>query len=123
VSEFWLSSLLRTCPLNLRQLREDRILDEARASDADPLHLSAMLGAQAGRYTQAVHTENHRTGPDSRTPTRFPQESGVSPAEITVRIREPTGLRLRLFFASRVRKAPTRRAAWKEKSAGSGAGT
>ena len=57
VSEFWLSSLLRHLPVNLRQLREDRILDEARASDADPLRLSAMfgLGAQAGlRYTQAV---------------------------------------------------------------------
>ena len=57
VSEFWLSSLLRHLPVNLRQLREDRILDEAQATDADPLHLSAMfgLGAQAGlRYTQAV---------------------------------------------------------------------
>jgi len=65
VSEFWLSSLLRHLPVNLRQLREDRILDEARASDADPLHLSAMfgLGAQAGlRYTQAVHTETTPPG-------------------------------------------------------------
>jgi hypothetical protein len=65
VSEFWLSSLLRHLPVDLRQLREDRILDEARASDADPLHLSAMfgLGAQAGlRYTQAVHTETTPPG-------------------------------------------------------------
>jgi len=60
VSEFWLSSLLRHLPVALRQLREDRILDEARATEADPLHLSAMfgLGAHAGlRYTQAVDAE------------------------------------------------------------------
>lgn len=65
VSEFWLSSLLRHLPVTLRQLREDRIMDEARATDADPLHLSAMfgLGAQAGlRYTHAVHAETTRPG-------------------------------------------------------------
>jgi hypothetical protein len=69
VSEFWLSSLLRHLPVTLRQLREDRILDEARATEADPLHLSAMfgLGADAGlRYTHAVQTEA-----DSRTPPAF----------------------------------------------------
>ncbi len=65
VSEFWLSRLLRHLPLTLSQLREDRILDEARAADADPLHLSAMfgLGADAGlRYSRAVHTETTPTG-------------------------------------------------------------
>ena len=73
VSEFWLNSLLRHLPVTLRQLREDRILEEARAAGADPLHLSAMfgLGAQAGlRYTHAVDAEAHPTGPLSEPTPR-----------------------------------------------------
>jgi len=65
VSEFWIGSLLRHLPVTLRQLREDRILDEAQATEADPLHLSAMfgLGAQAGlRYTLAVDGETTQPG-------------------------------------------------------------
>ena len=65
VSEFWLSSLLRHLPMTLRQLREDRILDEARATGADPLHLSAMfgIGAPAGlRYAHAAHAEATQPG-------------------------------------------------------------
>ena len=65
VSEYWLTSLLRHLPVTLRQLREDRILEEARATEADPLHLSAMfgLGAQAGlRYTHAVDAETTQPG-------------------------------------------------------------
>lgn len=65
VSEFWLGSLLRHLPVTLRQLREDRILEEAQATEADPLHLSAMfgLGAQAGlRYTLAVDGETTQPG-------------------------------------------------------------
>lgn len=72
VSEFWLGSLLRHLPVTLRQLREDRILDEAHATDADPLHLSAMfgLGAQAGlRYTLAVDGETTQPGQEAE-PTR-----------------------------------------------------
>lgn len=58
VSEYWLSGRLRGLPATLRQLREDRILDEARAAGGDPLHLAAMFGLSAKptlRYAQTVH--------------------------------------------------------------------
>ncbi|MEV7043698.1 hypothetical protein [Amycolatopsis sp. NPDC051061] len=58
VSEYWLAGLFRGLPVTLRQLREDRILEEARATGGDPLHIASMfgLGAQTGlRYASAVH--------------------------------------------------------------------
>lgn len=57
VSEYWLSSRLRDLPVTLRELREDRILDEAHASGGDPLHLAAMFGLTAQpalRYAKTV---------------------------------------------------------------------
>lgn len=65
VSHYWLSSMFRGLPVTLRQLREDRILEEARAAGGDPLHLAAMfgMGAKAGlRYASAVHPERNHPG-------------------------------------------------------------
>jgi hypothetical protein len=66
VSEYWLSSLFRDLPTTLRQLREDRILEEAAITGGDPLHLAVMfdLGTRAGmRYAYAGHPElAHRQG-------------------------------------------------------------
>lgn len=58
VSQFWLAGRLRGLPATLRQLREDRILDEALATGGDPLHLAVMFGLTAKpalRYAQTVH--------------------------------------------------------------------
>jgi hypothetical protein len=58
VSESWLAGRLRGLPATLPQLREDRILEEARATGGDPLHLAVMFGLTAKpalRYAQAVH--------------------------------------------------------------------
>jgi hypothetical protein len=57
VSEYWLASRLRDLPATLRGLREDRILEEARASGGDPLHLAVMFGLTAKpalRYANTV---------------------------------------------------------------------
>ncbi len=57
VSEYWLVCRLHGLPVTLRQLREDRILDEAHASGGDPLHLAAMFGLTAQpalRYAKTV---------------------------------------------------------------------
>lgn len=59
VSQSWLSSQFRGVPATPRQLREDRILEEARATGGDPLHIASMfgMGGKAGlRYAGAVHT-------------------------------------------------------------------
>lgn len=58
VSEYWLASLFRDLPVTLRRLREDRILEEARAAGGDPLHIATMFGmsGKAGlRYASTVH--------------------------------------------------------------------
>lgn len=60
VSEHWLATLFRGLPATPSQLREDRILEEARATGADPLHLTAMFGLDGKtglRYAHAVHPE------------------------------------------------------------------
>jgi hypothetical protein len=72
VSASWLAGRLRGLPVTLRQLREDRILEEARVTGGDPLHLATMFGLTAKpalRYAQAVHPglAAHR---DGREPTR-----------------------------------------------------
>ena len=64
-SEYWLRSMFRGLPVTLRQLREDRILEEARATGGDPLHIATMfgMGAKAGlRYASAVHSERNHPG-------------------------------------------------------------
>ena len=63
VSESWMGKLFRGLPLTAAQLREDRILEEARCGRADPLHLAAVFGftprtglryTQAGNYTDCT---------------------------------------------------------------------
>jgi hypothetical protein len=57
VSEYWLTSLFRGLPTTAAQLREDRILEEARVAGGDPLHVATMFGLTARpalRYAQAV---------------------------------------------------------------------
>lgn len=53
----WLDKLVRPLPVGLDRLRQDRILEEALASGADPLHLAHVfsIGAKTSlRYTSAV---------------------------------------------------------------------
>ncbi|MFJ8948426.1 hypothetical protein ACIRG4_35335 [Streptomyces sp. NPDC102395] len=57
VGTFWMDKLVRPPPVGLDRLRQDRILEEALASGADPLHLTHVfsLGAKTSlRYTTAV---------------------------------------------------------------------
>jgi hypothetical protein len=57
VSEFWMTSLFRGLPVTAQQLRDDRIVEEALAGRADPLHLAAVFGfgPRTGlRYAQAA---------------------------------------------------------------------
>ena len=44
VSRFWMNRLFRDLPVTTAQLRDDRIVEEALAGRADPLHLSAVFG-------------------------------------------------------------------------------
>ncbi|MGB8227544.1 MAG: hypothetical protein WCC47_03955 [Pseudonocardiaceae bacterium] len=53
----WLCRLFHNLPATATQLRQDRILEEALATGADPLHLAAMFGfaAETGlRYATAI---------------------------------------------------------------------
>ncbi|MFF5522525.1 hypothetical protein [Streptomyces coeruleorubidus] len=57
VSPSWTEKLVRPLPVGLDRLRLDRILEEARANGADPLHLAHIfsLGSKTSlRYTTAV---------------------------------------------------------------------
>ncbi|WP_051860435.1 hypothetical protein [Streptomyces anulatus] len=57
VSTFLMDKLVKRLPVGIDQLRQDRILEEALANGADPLHLAHVfsLGAKASlRYTSAV---------------------------------------------------------------------
>ncbi|SEG85325.1 Site-specific recombinase XerD [Actinacidiphila yanglinensis] len=57
VGTFWLDRLVQPLPVALDRLRQDRILEEAAATGADPLHLAhvfALGGKSSLRYTQAV---------------------------------------------------------------------
>jgi len=57
VSEFWMTRLFEGLPVTAEQLRDDRIVEEALAGRADPLHLAAVFGfgPRTGlRYAQAV---------------------------------------------------------------------
>ena len=44
VSVFWMNRLSRGLPVTAEQLRDDRIIEEALAGPADPLHLAAVFG-------------------------------------------------------------------------------
>lgn len=73
VSAYWLERRLDGLPVTLRQLREDRILEEASVTGGDPLHLTVMFGLTAKpalRYAQTVrpqsaeaHQRSEPTGP------------------------------------------------------------
>ncbi|MCQ6246136.1 hypothetical protein [Streptomyces malaysiensis] len=57
VGTFWMDKLVKPLPVGLDRLRQDRILEEALASGADPLHLAHVfsLGAKTSlRYALAV---------------------------------------------------------------------
>jgi hypothetical protein len=57
VSRFWMASMFRGLPVTAGQLRDDRIVEEALAGRADPLHLAAVFGfgPRTGlRYAQAA---------------------------------------------------------------------
>lgn len=57
VSRFWMNRLFRDLPVTAEQLRDDRIIEEALAGRADPLHLAAVFGfgPRTGlRYAQAA---------------------------------------------------------------------
>lgn len=57
VGTFWMDRLVRQLPVGLDRLRQDRILEEAAVTGADPLHLAHVfsLGAKASlRYTSAA---------------------------------------------------------------------
>ncbi len=74
VSQFWMDRLFRRLPVTARQLRDDRIVEEALAGRADPLHLAAVFGfdprtglryAQAARQTpELADTHHSHTPPD-----------------------------------------------------------
>ncbi|MEV6299566.1 hypothetical protein AB0M02_09195 [Actinoplanes sp. NPDC051861] len=60
VSAYWLTSLFDGLPATAAQLREDRILEEARAANGDPLRIAAMFGLTAKpalRYAMTVWPE------------------------------------------------------------------
>jgi hypothetical protein len=57
-SRFWMNRLFRGLPVTAQQLRDDRIVEEAIAGRADPLHLAAVFGfgPRTGlRYAQAAY--------------------------------------------------------------------
>ena len=60
VSPLWPATRFRNLPTTPGQLRQDRILEEALATGADPLHLTAMFGFTAEtalRYARVVAPE------------------------------------------------------------------
>ena len=69
VSSFWLTRLFRGLPVTTEQLRDDRIVEEALAGRADPLHLAAVFGfgPRTGlRYAQAASMTTQPT--DAQSP-------------------------------------------------------
>jgi len=69
VSSFWMNRLFRDLPVTTEQLRDDRIVEEALAGRADPLHLAAVFGfgPRTGlRYAQAASMTTQPT--DAQSP-------------------------------------------------------
>jgi hypothetical protein len=76
VSESWMAKLFCGLPLTAAQLREDRILEEARCGRADPLHLAAVFGftPRTGlRYTEAARENTELTGQHTIQPPATPE--------------------------------------------------
>ncbi|AVZ77099.1 hypothetical protein SLUN_38075 [Streptomyces lunaelactis] len=68
VGTFWMDRLVKDLPVGVDRLRQDRILEEALASGADPLHLAHVfsLGAKASlRYTSAVSPSDAEQAPNT----------------------------------------------------------
>lgn len=73
-SRFWMSRLFRRLPVTAAQLRDDRIVEEALAGRADPLHLAAVFGfgPRTGlRYAQAAR---HTAEPADAHPCQAPPD-------------------------------------------------
>ena len=73
-SRFWMSRLFRRLPVTAAQLRDDRIVEEALAGRADPLHLAAVFGfgPRTGlRYAQAAR---HAAEPADAHPSQAPPD-------------------------------------------------
>ncbi|WP_164496160.1 hypothetical protein [Streptomyces sp. ADI95-16] len=70
VGTFWMNKLVKDLPVGVDRLRQDRILEEALANGADPLHLAHVfsLSAKASlRYTSAVtESESEQQAPNTR---------------------------------------------------------
>jgi hypothetical protein len=72
VSEYWFNKLFRGLPVTAQRLREDRLIEEGIAHNADPLHLAAVFAItpRTGlRYATAAHntrTTNEPTAPSTR---------------------------------------------------------
>lgn len=69
VGTFWMDRLVKKLPVGVDRLRQDRILEEALANGADPLHLAHVfsLGAKASlRYTSAVTESEAEQAPNTR---------------------------------------------------------
>jgi hypothetical protein len=65
VSVFWMNRLFRGLPVTAEQLRDDRIIEEALAGRADPLHLAAVFGfgPRTGlRYAQGARRHRRPSG-------------------------------------------------------------
>lgn len=69
VGTFWMNRLVKDLPVGVERLRQDRILEEALANGADPLHLAHVfsLSAKASlRYTSAVTESEGEQAPSTR---------------------------------------------------------
>ncbi|MFJ6722918.1 hypothetical protein [Streptomyces sp. NPDC091259] len=69
VGTFWMDRLVKDLPVGVDRLRQDRILEEALANGADPLHLAHVfsLGAKASlRYTSAVSPSDAEQASNTR---------------------------------------------------------
>jgi hypothetical protein len=69
VGTFWMDRPVKELPVGVDRLRQDRILEEALAIGADPLHLAHVfsLGAKASlRYTSAVTESEAEQAPSTR---------------------------------------------------------
>ncbi|WP_300609858.1 hypothetical protein [Trebonia sp.] len=68
-----MNRLFRSLPVTTEQLRDDRIVEEALAGRADPLHLAAVFGfaPRTGlRYAQAASATTEPT--DAQSPQQAP---------------------------------------------------
>ena len=80
VTAYWFNSLFRGLLATAAQRREDRILDEARATGGDPLRVAAMFRLTARpaiRYAKTVWS----LGPDLMSHLQRPFDAGEAQGE------------------------------------------